>query len=76
MSKGRLSWILFMLVFFVFFTSSHTMAAGKESSTLLGKETWNFNLAATQDRLVNYGDDYYGKSYLIMTFFPAAFTPT
>jgi len=51
------------------------MAATKEASSLIGKETWNFNLTSTQDRLMNYGDDYYGKSYLIMTFFPAAFTP-
>jgi peroxiredoxin len=51
------------------------MAASEKASTLMGKETWNFNLASTQDRLINYGDEYYGKSYLIMTFFPAAFTP-
>jgi len=51
------------------------MAANKEATTLIGKETWNFNLTSTQDRLINYGDEYYGKSYLIMTFFPAAFTP-
>jgi peroxiredoxin len=63
------------LGFFVFFSAVNTMAANKETSSLLGKETWNFNLTSTQDRLINYGDDYYGKSYLIMTFFPAAFTP-
>jgi len=55
--------------------SAHAMAANKEATTLIGKETWNFNLTSTQDRLINYGDEYYGKSYLIMTFFPAAFTP-
>lgn len=51
------------------------MAATKETSSLIGKETWNFNLASTKDALINYGDTYYGKSYLLMTFFPAAFTP-
>ena len=60
---------------FVFFTSAHSIAASLEPSTLIGKTTWNFNLASTHDRLINYGDEYYGKSYLIMTFFPAAFTP-
>ena len=50
-------------------------AASMEASKLIGTATWNFNLASTQDRLINYGDEYYGKSYLVMTFFPAAFTP-
>jgi hypothetical protein len=75
MEKQRFTWIWLFLGFFVFFSSVTTMAASKETSSLLGKETWNFNLTSTQDRLINYGDDYYGKSYLIMTFFPAAFTP-
>jgi len=42
---------------------------------LLGKKTLNFSLASSEDRLINYGDEYYGKYALIMTFFPAAFTP-
>ena len=63
------------LCLLVSLTTVAAMAAVKEASTLIGKETWNFNLASTQDRLINYGDEYYGKSYLIMTFFPAAFTP-
>lgn len=75
MEKRWFTWICLFLGLFVFFTSAQTMAADKEASTLMGKETWNFTLASTQDRLINYGDDYYGKSYLIMTFFPAAFTP-
>jgi len=67
-------WLLVGLFVF-FFTLAPAMAAIKETSTLVGRETWNFNLASTQDRLINYGDEYYGKYYLIMTFFPAAFTP-
>ncbi|HVO65079.1 MAG TPA: hypothetical protein VMT12_01240 [Syntrophales bacterium] len=68
-------WIWLFLSLFIFLISSHAMAAGKDATTLIGKETWNFNLASTQDKLINYGDEYYGKSFLIMTFFPAAFTP-
>ncbi len=34
-----------------------------------------FSLATTQDRLMDYDRDYYGKHHLILTFFPAAFTP-
>lgn len=42
---------------------------------LVGRETLNFTLPSTQDRLINYADEYYGKYHLIITFFPAAFTP-
>jgi hypothetical protein len=42
---------------------------------LVGRETLNFTLPSTQDRLINYADEYYGKYNLIITFFPAAFTP-
>jgi peroxiredoxin len=42
---------------------------------LVGRETLNFTLPSTQDRLINYADEYYGKHHLIITFFPAAFTP-
>ena len=42
---------------------------------LIGRETLNFTLPSTQDRTLNYADEYYGKHHLIITFFPAAFTP-
>ncbi len=41
----------------------------------VGDEAPSFVLPSTQDRLVDYYKDYYGKHHLIMTFFPAAFTP-
>ena len=75
MEKRKSLWILLFIGLFIFFTPVQALAVGKDTSILIGKETWNFNLASTQDRLINYGDVYYGKSYLIMTFFPAAFTP-
>jgi hypothetical protein len=34
-----------------------------------------FTLPSSQGRLVDYAKDYYGKHHLVMTFFPAAFTP-
>ena len=43
---------------------------------LVGGETMNFSLPSSQDRLINYSHEYYGRHHLIMTFFPAAFTPT
>ena len=41
----------------------------------VGDEAPSFTLPSTQDRLVDYYKDYYGKYHLILTFFPAAFTP-
>lgn len=46
-----------------------------KAEDLIGKETLNFYLASYDDRLVHYGDEYYSKYTLILTFFPAAFTP-
>ncbi len=50
-------------------------AKAEKKIELVGKETLNFTLPSTQDRLINYADEYYGKHHLIITFFPAAFTP-
>ncbi len=63
---------LFLLAFF-FLSGRDGQAAGK--TDLIGKPTIGWYLASTEDRLINYGPEYYEKNYLIMTFFPAAFTP-
>lgn len=75
MEKRRFirNWLFLFLVILCW--SADAIADTSETSSFVGKETWNFNLASTLDRLINYGDEYYGKSHLIMTFFPAAFTP-
>ncbi len=57
----------------VFLLAKDGEAAAK--TELIGKTTIGWYLASTEDRLINYGPEYYGKYYLIMTFFPAAFTP-
>jgi hypothetical protein len=41
----------------------------------VGDEAFSFILPSSQGRLVDYYKDYYGKYHLVMTFFPAAFTP-
>ena len=41
----------------------------------VGDEAPSFVLPSSQDKLVDYYRDYYGKHHLIITFFPAAFTP-
>lgn len=50
-------------------------AEAKKKVELVGREIPNFTLPSTQDRVITYADEYYGKHYLVITFFPAAFTP-
>jgi hypothetical protein len=45
------------------------------SSLKIGRDAPWFSLPSSQDRLVDYAKDYLGKHHLVMTFFPAAFTP-
>jgi hypothetical protein len=72
--KGK---ILLLAVLFLlsglFLCAQDVLAAAK--TELIGKTTLGWFLASTEDRLINYGPEYYDKYYLIMTFFPAAFTP-
>jgi hypothetical protein len=63
---------LFLIILFLIPVFS--FAASKESP-LVGEETPYFSLPSTHDRLISYLNDYYGKHHLIITFFPAAFTP-
>ncbi len=72
MRKNFLKWPC--LSIFMLFLLPFANGEAKEVP-LVGQEAINFSLPSTQDRLVNYADDYYGKYHLIITFFPAAFTP-
>ncbi len=47
----------------------------KKKVDIVGKEASNFTLPSTHDRLITYAEEFYGKHNLIITFFPAAFTP-
>ena len=72
-SKSYLKWLyLFLLILFLLPLSS---LAAKKETPLVGEETLYFSLPSTHDRLISYVSDYYGKYHLILTFFPAAFTP-
>ena len=71
--KAFNQWILFSLLFLSLFLFSNAEAVKKVE--LIGRELLNFSLPSTHDRLINYADEYYGKHHLIITFFPAAFTP-
>ncbi len=54
----------------VFFSLGNAWAQVK-----VGDEAPSFTLPSSQDKLVDYYKDYYGKHHLILTFYPAAFTP-
>ncbi len=68
---GFLSLFLFVLLWVPL-----SGASERTAQDLVGEETLLFTLPSTLDRTVSYLNDYYGKYHLIMTFFPAAFTPT
>jgi hypothetical protein len=65
---------VFALVWTLVTISAGAGIAG-EAPTVTGKDITNFSLSSSQNRLVTYGNEYYGKHNLIITFFPAAFTP-
>ncbi|MDF1553213.1 MAG: hypothetical protein P1P84_09135 [Deferrisomatales bacterium] len=44
-------------------------------SDLVGRGFPGFSLPAAQGRLVEYDNEYFGQHNLVLTFFPAAFTP-
>ena len=51
-------------------------ALANDEDMLIGEEMSFFTLPSSEDRAINYLNEYYGKHHLILTFFPAAFTPT
>jgi len=63
---------LFLLLLFILPLSN---VEAKKKVELVGREILNFTLPSTQDRVITYADEYYGKYHLVITFFPAAFTP-
>jgi hypothetical protein len=71
--RGVLKFICSFL--FVLLVIPFSNARAKSAEEIIGQEAAYFTLPSTEDRAINYLDDYYGKYYLIMTFFPAAFTP-
>ena len=64
----------FLVLVVLCFTPLANQAAGQQDP-LVGKQTINFTLSSTEDRAINYGSEYYDKAFLIVTFFPAAYTP-
>jgi hypothetical protein len=51
------------------------MSGNAGAQLKIGGEAPSFQLPSSRDEVVDYYQDYYGKHHLVMTFFPAAFTP-
>jgi len=49
--------------------------ARPEMGKQVGERAPIFQLATSQGTLADYDRDYYGRHHLVLTFFPAAFTP-
>jgi len=71
MSKKTVLTLVMVNIAFVLCLAIGNAQAGLK----VGDEAPGFTLPSSQDRLVDYYKDYYGKHHLIITFFPAAFTP-
>ncbi len=66
---------VFTLAMFGIFLFLVSVQGNARAELKIGGEAPGFTLPSSQDRLVDYYKDYYGKHHLIITFFPAAFTP-
>ena len=72
--KKKISLAL-LCVSLLLMSASAAYSADKAAKDLIGQMTLNLNMISTEDRMLDYGKEYYGTHYLIVTFFPAAFTP-
>jgi hypothetical protein len=70
--KDLVKWFVLSVVLLLL---PFTALGAKEEKSLIGEEVPYFTLPSTHDRAINYLSEYYGKHHLVMTFFPAAFTP-
>jgi hypothetical protein len=68
--KAALTLVMLAIIFFLGLAMGNAWAELK-----VGDEAPGFTLPSSQDRLVDYYKEYYGRHHLIITFFPAAFTP-
>ena len=70
MNRKTVTWVILTLLVLVLLPL--TGIGAEKKPTIVGREVLNFTLPSTQDRIINYADEYYGKHPLVITFFPAA----
>ncbi len=69
------AWMGIPIFLFLALGNAWADSAGPFSPVKVGDEAFSFTLPSSEGRLVDYYKEYYGKYHLVMTFFPAAFTP-
>lgn len=67
--------IVFCSLLLVLASAAHAELLAPESARKIGERAPIFSLVSARGDLINYDKDYYGRHHLILTFFPAAFTP-
>ncbi len=73
---GKKSTLIATAIVFLFAVLLATGDSCAQTGRLkVGDEAPSFTLPSSQDKLIDYYADYYGRHHLIITFFPAAFTP-
>lgn len=75
MWKKKKNWIGFFSFILLSWLIPIFYGETAQKMDLIGQEIPNFTLPSTFDRAIHYSEEYYGKHFLIITFFPAAFTP-
>jgi hypothetical protein len=65
---------IFLFLFLLFLLPPSPVEARRKVE-MIGREVTYFTLPSSQDRVITYADEYYGKYHLVITFFPAAYTP-
>lgn len=68
-------WVKWFVLSLVLLLLPFSTLGAKQEKSLIGEEVPYFTLPSSHDRAINYLSEYYGKHHLVMTFFPAAFTP-
>lgn len=68
-------WVKWFVLSLVILLLPFSTLGAKQEKSLIGEEVPYFTLPSSHDRAINYLSEYYGKHHLVMTFFPAAFTP-
>ncbi len=75
MLRKKKKWMVFFWLILLSWLIPNFQGEAARKIDLIGQEIPNFTLPSTFDRTIHYSQEYYGKHYLIITFFPAAFTP-
>jgi hypothetical protein len=67
--------LIFCTLLLALTSAAHAELLAPESAREIGERAPIFSLVSAHGDLVNYDKTYYGRHHLVLTFFPAAYTP-